>query len=78
MDLNISFGDKVIHTPIYIKMDAHDQLLLSEGVCRQLGIISYHKDVEKWRGGKKPAAPPRVPMTSTKEVKVPVVRVNLV
>ena len=55
MDLDISFSDQVIHTPIYIKMDAHDQLLLSRGVCRQLSIISYHKDVEKWRGGKKQA-----------------------
>ena len=32
-------------TSVYIKMDAYDQLLLSEGVCRQLGIISYHSDV---------------------------------
>ena len=28
-----------------MKMDAHDQLLLSEGVCRQLGILAYHPDV---------------------------------
>jgi len=27
-------------TPIYIKMDAPELLLLSEGVCRQLGVIS--------------------------------------
>ena len=33
---------------IYIKMDAHDQLLLSEGVCSQLGIWEYHKNV--WPG----------------------------
>ena len=45
MDLDISFGDKTMRTPEYIKMDAHDQLLLSEGVCRQLGIVSYHPDV---------------------------------
>ena len=32
-------------TPVYIKMDAPDQLLLSEGVCQQLGIVSYHRDV---------------------------------
>ena len=37
-------------TPIYIKMDAHDQLLLAEGVCSQLGIVEYHKDV--WPGTK--------------------------
>ena len=26
--------------------------MLSEGICCQLGIISYHSDVEVWRGGK--------------------------
>ena len=35
---------------VYIKMDAHDQLLLAEGVCSQLGIVEYHKDV--WPGRK--------------------------
>jgi len=30
---------------VYVKMDAQDQLLLSEGVCRQLGIIQYHPSV---------------------------------
>ena len=29
-------------------MDAPDQLLLSEGVCRQLGIVSYHQGVRPW------------------------------
>ena len=33
----------------------HDQLLLSEGVCRQLGIITYHPDV-KVRGSPQPKA----------------------
>ena len=47
---NISFDGKVLRTPIYIKMDAHDQLLLAEGVCSQLGIVEYHKDV--WPGTK--------------------------
>ena len=32
MDLDITFGEKTMRTPVYIKMDAHDQLLLSEGV----------------------------------------------
>ena len=45
MDLDVTFGDKTMQTPVYIKMDAPDQLLLSEGVCRQLGIVTYHKDV---------------------------------
>jgi hypothetical protein len=39
-------------TPIYVKMDAFDQLLLSEGVCRQLGIVSYHPDVRRWNRSK--------------------------
>ena len=33
-------------TGIYTKMDSQDPLLLSEGVCHQLGIISYHSLVE--------------------------------
>ena len=31
---------------VYIKMDTPDPLLLSEGVCRQLGILQYHPDVQ--------------------------------
>ena len=34
-------------------MDAVDQLLLAEGVCRQLGIVSYHADVQNWEGRSK-------------------------
>jgi len=45
MDLDISFDGKTMNTAVYVKMDAHDQLLLSEGVCRQLGILTYHRDV---------------------------------
>ena len=56
MNLEIDFEGQTITTPVYIKMDAHDQLLLSEGVCRQLGIIQFHPHVESWRGGKKPPA----------------------
>jgi len=50
MNLQISFDGKVLCTPIYIKIDAHDQLLLAEGVCSQLGIIEYHNYV--WPGKK--------------------------
>ena len=46
LDLDVSFQGKAMSTPIYAKMDAREQLLLSEGVCRQLGIVSYHQDVE--------------------------------
>lgn len=38
-DLDISFTDKTE----YVKADA---LLLSEGVCRQLGILAYHGSVQ--------------------------------
>ena len=75
MDLEVAFADKVLKTPLYIKMDATDQLLLSEGVCRQLGIIEYHPDVEIWRGGKRnkkvSGSKPRT------ESHVPTVRIRL-
>lgn len=45
MDLEITFGDKTMKTPVYIKIDASDQFLLSEGVCRQLAIVNYHRDM---------------------------------
>ena len=70
MDLELAFGGRVMRTPVYVKMDAYDQLLLSEGVCRQLGIIQYHPDV--WGGSKK-----KNPVQDT-EAKVPLVRVDLV
>ena len=35
IDLNISYEDKVLTTTVYVKMDAAEPLLLSEGVCRQ-------------------------------------------
>ena len=39
MKLEVEFGGKTMETVVYIKMDAHEQLLLSEGVCRQLGEV---------------------------------------
>ena len=45
MDLDVSFGGITMRTPVYIKLDASEQLLLSEGVCRQLKILAYHPDV---------------------------------
>ena len=53
-------------TTVYVKMDAHDQLLLSEGVCRQLGIVSYHPSVSSGKITKK---------TTTI---VPTIQVNLI
>ena len=34
-----------MRTPVYIKMDAQEQLLLSEGVCSQLRLVTYHPEV---------------------------------
>jgi len=45
IDLDISFDGRTMCTPVYIKMDAKDQLLHSEGVCNQLCIITYHSAV---------------------------------
>ena len=45
IEMDITFHEKTITTTVYIKMDAVDQLLLSEGVCRQLGIVMYHTSV---------------------------------
>ena len=47
-------------------MDAHDQLLLSEGVCSQLGIVEYHDNV--WPGRKPETA------LETSSANVPIVR----
>ena len=49
MELDVAFGEKTIRTSVYIKGNAHEQLLLSDGVCRQLGFIQYHPDVQPWR-----------------------------
>ena len=66
MDLEIAFGERAMTTPVYIKMKAHDPLLLSEGVCRQLGIITYHPEVV-CKNDDEPS----------KEVAVPMVKVQL-
>ena len=47
MKLEISFQGKVMKTMVYIKMDAQDQLLLSEVVCRHLGIVTYHRSLQQ-------------------------------
>ena len=61
--LDITFLDRTIHTPVYVKMDSPEQLLLSEGVCRQLGIVSYH---------------PSLGIEPVKEMQQQVVKVRLV
>ena len=69
LDLDVTFGDRTMKTAIYVKMDAPEPLLLSEGVCRQLGLVTYHPEVKARRGGGTVAA---------QECRVPAVRVQLV
>ena len=47
-DLNICLENKEMKNPVHIRMDAHDQRLLSEEVCHHLGIVSYYTKVEIW------------------------------
>ena len=87
LELDITFGETTMRTPIYVKMDAHDQLLLSEGVCRQLGMISYHPDVKPWARIRSKPAPSVMgeesptssasPDGECEEARVPVVQVML-
>ena len=60
MDLKISFADKELITRVYVKMDAPDQLLLFQGVCRQLGVVCYHRDVHPMPANSKRVAKERV------------------
>ena len=46
LDLHNSFSKRVICTTVYVKLVALDQLLLTEAVCCQLGIVSYHSSVQ--------------------------------
>ena len=64
--LDITFDNHTMSTPIYVKMDAHDPLLLSEGVCHQLGIITYHPSV----------AHPPATQSSSPDAHVPTIRVK--
>ena len=75
MDVDVTFDDKTMKTPVYLKMDAHDQLLLSEGVCRQLGIISP-PEVQTWRGGWKRPLSEQMEKAKSNEAKVPTVQVR--
>ena len=76
IEVDVEFQDKTMTTPIYVKMDAPEELLLSEGVCRQLSIISYHPEVQTSATAK--------PTTSSKgeqnegQCTVPTVRICLI
>lgn len=55
-------------------MGAPEQLLLSEGVCRQINIIMYHKEFEVWCGQYRKELKPVVPtvrVNLTHAVKIP-------
>ena len=46
IDMRITFGEKNIISTVYIKLVAHDQILLSEVACHLLGIVNYHPEVQ--------------------------------
>ena len=46
LDLQVKFGEKSMCERVYIKLDATDALLLSEGMCCKLNIVTYHPDVQ--------------------------------
>ena len=75
VEVDISFDDRTKKTAVYVKMDALKQLLLSEGVCRQLGILIYHPDVQPGSGDKKQL---KAKAQKVSECKVPMVRVQLI
>ena len=68
MKLDVKFCDKKMKTTIYVKINAHDQLPLSEGVCHQLGIVQYHPDVCVWQASKQTELP--VPQVKLSDIKV--------
>ena len=57
-------------TPIYVKMDAKEQLLISEGVCRQLGIVQYHREVKPGNSDSKDSSVPSVRVKLVQTVKL--------
>ncbi len=71
VDLEITFMEKTMKTPVYVKMDAPEHLLLSEGVCHQLGIQAYHPAVVAEEPGRKEEG-------GKPTCRVPTVRVRLV
>lgn len=45
INLDITLAGHTMNAMVYLKMDAHDPLLLSEGVFHQVGIILCHQNV---------------------------------
>ena len=78
LDLDIEFAGKSMNTPVYVRKEAQDQLLLSEGVCRQLGIITYHPVVQPFKQLVRYPHGNRGGGTDESVAQVPMVRVLLV
>ena len=66
LHLDITFDGRTMTTPIYVKMDAKEQLLISEGVCRQLGIVQYHREVKPGNSDSKDSSVPSVRVQTVK------------
>ena len=71
MEMEITFEGKMLTTMVYVKMDAIDQLLLSEGVCRQLGIVTYHPSLISRKTRKEVAAVPSIRVSLVQSLKLP-------
>jgi len=46
INMTLSFGKKAIQATGYVKLIVPDQLVLSEAVRRELGIVNYHSSVK--------------------------------
>ena len=73
MNLDIKFGGRTMNTPVYIKMDSPTGLLLSEKICQQLRILTYHpsidtqtKDTHSEDSGKEKTLKTVVPMVTAR------------
>lgn len=71
LELIITFSDTEIRTQVYIKLDTQSSAVVVRIVVfHQLGIVSYHPQVEIWRRGRKGSQ-------QKVEARVPMVRGSL-
>ena len=78
IDIDVAFQDKTMKTTVYVKMDAPKDLLLSEGVCRQLGILTYYPEVQPLRIRRGEKTSEKSTETKETDCQVSMVRVRLV
>jgi len=80
IDVYVSFHDRTMKTLVYVKTDVPE--LLSEGVCRQLGIVNYNSDVRpgnvEVKTGQDEGNVKGQPMSDKDTCKVPMVQVRLI